>query len=369
MSTRKIGWRTGAPFGKLRRSQIVIAVTVLLSVMTAWAILGYSRGLRPARGRTDTSVQEPSPHSLNSNSPAKEYIYAGARLIATQEPGGSQGLGNGGFDFGTDHKSDISIFRPGAGTWWILNSNDNTQTVVGWGTNGDTIVPADYDGDGICDVAVFRPSNGTWFVIKSTGGTINRQFAVAGDIPVPGDYDGDGKANIAVYRPSDGTWWVLNSDNITQTVTGWGITGDRPVPADYDGDGKCDIAVFRPSNGTWWVIKSTGGTINQQFAATGDVPVPADYDGDGKANIAVYRPSNGTWWILNPDNITQTVVGWGIPNDIPVPTDYDGDGKCDVAVFRPSNGTWWIVNSSGGTTNKQFGVFGDIPVPSAYIRQ
>jgi hypothetical protein len=368
MSTRRIERRTGgAKFRRMRRFQIVIAAIVLLSVMATWTMLGYSRGFRPAHGRTATNVQElapaaemqePSPASLTAN--PKEYVYAGSRLIATEEQGGSQGTGAGGFDFGTDHKSDISIFRPSDGNWWFLDSNTLQQTSVGWGINGDIIVPADYDGDGTCDVAVFRPSNGTWFVIKSMGGTINQQFGVPGDIPVPGDYDGDGKADIAIYRPSNGTWWVLN-----QPAVGWGINNDRPVPADYDGDGKCDKAIFRPGDGTWWVIKSTdGGTIYQQFGVPGDIPVPGDYDGDGKANIAVYRPSTGTWWIFN-----QPLVGWGSNGDIPVPTDYDGDGKCDVAVFRPSNGTWWIIKSSGGTIYQLFGVTGDIPVPSAYIRQ
>src|SRR6185369_512545 len=242
MSTKRIEGRTGgAKFRKTRRSQIVIAALVLLSAMTAWTMLGYSRGLRPAAGRPATNLQEPSPASFNPANPSKEYIYAGSRLIATDEQGAGQGTAAGGFDFGSDHLSDISIFRPSDGNWWILDSNTNMQTVVGWGVNGDVIVPADYDGDGTCDVAVFRPSNGTWWVIKSTGGIINQQFALAGAIPVPGDYDGDGKANIAIYRPSDGTWWVLGSDYVTQTVTGWGIPGDRPVPADYDGDGKCDI--------------------------------------------------------------------------------------------------------------------------------
>ena len=252
MSANNARLRKGAGSTTVRRSQVIIAVVVLVSVMAAWAMLGYSSGLKTGSGRRATNAQSQSPENFSANSPSKEYIYAGARLIATQEPGGSQGSGNAaGFDFGGDHKSDISIFRPGDGSWRILNSDNNTQTVVGWGINGDTIVPADYDGDGKCDIAVFRPSDGTWWIKKSSdGGTSVYQFAVTNDIPVPADYDGDGKANVAVYRPSNGTWWILNLDNTTQTVVGWGLPGDRPVLADYDGDGKCDIAVFRPSDGT-----------------------------------------------------------------------------------------------------------------------
>ena len=92
-------------------------------------------------------------------------------------------------------------------------------------------MPADYDGDGTTDLAIFRPSNGRWYVDGIAGYTT---YGRAGDIPVPGQYDADPAIDFAVFRPSNGRWYV---DGASGFVT-LGVSGDIPVPGQYDADAR-----------------------------------------------------------------------------------------------------------------------------------
>jgi hypothetical protein len=270
-------------------------------------------------------------------------------------------------DFDGDGRTDLSVFRPSEGNWYI-NRSTAGFVVLNWGISTDRLVPGDFDGDGKTDTAVFRPtadpSQPDFYILNSNGFTVSGvSWGVSGDVPVVGDYDDDGETDVAVFRPSDNTWYILNSGGGTN-IRAYGIAGDIPVPADFIGDASTDIAVFRPSTNSYWIFNGSGDTVIP-FGAAGDFLVPADYDGDNKDDIAVFRPSTGQW-IYIPSSGGPTVFrAWGAAGDIPVPGDYDGDGTDDLAIYR--NGAWWLNSSTSGVSVQNFGISTDLAIPRQYL--
>ncbi|HVF30981.1 MAG TPA: PQQ-dependent sugar dehydrogenase, partial [Pyrinomonadaceae bacterium] len=186
--------------------------------------------------------------------------------------------------FGEDDRGELYVAGLGAGT---------VEKIVRPRSN------ADFDGDRRTDISVFRPSNGAWYILNSGNQSSQTlQFGLNGDIAANEDVDGDLTTDIGVFRPSDGTWWHFRSSNSTVSAIAFGMNGDVPAAADYDGDAMADLAVFRPSTGAWWIRRTTdpNNFLFVQFGANGDIPVAGDYDADGRSDIGVWRPSNGAWY-------------------------------------------------------------------------
>jgi uncharacterized repeat protein (TIGR03803 family) len=288
-------------------------------------------------------------------------------------------------DFDGDGRSDLVVYRPDTGTWFIRYSSSgysyaNARSYQ-WGEPGDLPLAADVDGDGKTDLVVWRPSTGMWFVRTSSTGysyaaATTYQWGQPGDVPLAADFDGDGRTDLVVYRPDDGTWWVRYSSSgysyATARVFHWGLPGDVPLVADVDGDHKADLVVYRRSTGTWYIRTSSSGyqvQLSYQFGGVNDAPLALDLDGDGKTDLAVWRPADGVWYVSYSSNqyAGWAALQWGVDGDLPLAADFDGDGRSDLVVWRPSTGVWYIRSSStgfsyGAATAYQWGLTGDEPI-------
>ncbi len=267
------------------------------------------------------------------------------------------------FDFDGDGRTDVGIFRPLEGNWYLDRSNAGLS-IFHWGLDTDRLALADYDGDGKTDLGIYR--DGQWWYFNSGNQTIALEYwGTAGDIPIPSDFDGDGKADFVYFQPTTGAWFRKGSTGTISNVQ-FGLPGDIPLIADFDGDGKADPTIFRPTDGVIWYMSSMNGLFYAHpWGQPGDIPVLGDYDGDGKTDAAVFR--DGYWRIFNSRDSSVTVYEWGYADDRPTPGDYDGDGKTDVAIYRPSNGMWFAMRSASGFFSQQFGLADDKAVPNAFL--
>lgn len=69
-----------------RRPWVLIAVAVVVSLLAAWTMLAYSGALDAVFRQKAKKGKTVSIAGLNSNAPSKEFIFAGGRMIATEEP-------------------------------------------------------------------------------------------------------------------------------------------------------------------------------------------------------------------------------------------------------------------------------------------
>lgn len=296
-------------------------------------------------------------------------------------------------DPGSDGRSDIGIYVPNTGHFWVSESTGSgLSETQDWlsdaGAASDERHIGDFDGDGRVDLGVYVPSSppgsGRFWVAVCGGGsfapreewtTYDGQAGWGNEVRHVGDYNGDGKSDLGIYVPSTGHFWVAKSTgsafNETQDWLADAVgAGDERLIGDFNGDGKSDVGVYVPSslsgNGRFWVALSNGGsfaakedwtTYNGQAGWGNEVRHVGDYDGDGKSDIGIYVPSTGQFWVaLSTGSGLTSTQQWtsgadfaGTAVDERLIGDFDGDGRSDLGVWTYSDARFWVALSTGGT--------------------
>lgn len=293
-------------------------------------------------------------------------------------------------DHDGDGKTDYSVVRSASpttqSTWhaWLSTTNGESNAQFGTGAglaNGDKLAPADYDGDGRTDIAVFRPSEGAFYILHSGTGTIRAEsFGQNGDDPtVVGDYDGNGTDDLAVYRPGatgqqSNYYYRLAANGPVFTVP-WGLGGDVPLVGDFDGDFKTDFHVARNESGSYvhYELNSTTGFKAYPWGLATDKIAVGDFDRDNRTDVCAIRTSGAAlaWFVLKSSTGGLLSQTWGTAaTDIAVPGDYDGDGRTDFAVWRNGSAPaqYYVKGSLSAASVFSWGNTSDYPLANFTVR-
>ncbi len=245
----------------------------------------------------------------------------------------------------------------------------------------DSIVVADFNGDGNLDIAIAnRTSNDISVLLGKGNGTFNPQVkysaGTGGPDPVSiaaADLNGDGKPDLVVADLGTNSVSVLLNTGTgtfkTAVVYTVGNSPSAVAVGDLNGDGMADIAVTNSADNTVTILVNNGSgvfTTAGTFAtdtAPSSVAI-ADFDGNGLNDVVTANAGgNDVSVLLNQGGgtfsaaVNSCVVSTGGScNSVPavspvsvVAVDLTGDGKPDLAVASLSQSVVTLVNSGTGT--------------------
>jgi sugar lactone lactonase YvrE len=247
------------------------------------------------------------------------------------------------------------------------------KAAIGVGSEPQSLVSADFNGDGIPDMAVLNTGSKTVSILLGNGDGSFTQAAgspfAAGTDPTwiaTGDFNSDGNADLAVVDYQGNAVIILlgNGDGTFTAAAASPVSvGSEPyavVIGDFNGDGKPDMAVTLDSPGLVAVLLGNG---DGSFTAASGSPwtvgqdpyqiVTGDFNGDGRLDLATADFGENTVMLLLGNGDGTFVPAANSPFTVGnnpsslVAADLNNDGHLDLAVANLNDNTVSILLGDG----------------------
>ena len=163
-----------------RTGKIMAIAALALICIVGTSLYAQVTSRKKAKSSSEVST-------MNLTTPSKEYIYAGSRLVATEEPTNSASPG----------LETIGLYAPATAAFFLRNTNSAgaTDITFNYGPSGLTPLVGDWNGDGVDTIGLYDPAGAAFFLrnTNSAGATditFNYGPSGLGYKPLVGDWNG-----------------------------------------------------------------------------------------------------------------------------------------------------------------------------------
>lgn len=282
-------------------------------------------------------------------------------------------------DFNGDGHQDLAILNAATTPSQVLiliGNGDGTFNTVSpasypVGSGANSIVAADFNGDGIEDLAVVNGADNTVSILMGLPYGLFQQAFNYPTGPSPAgvavaDFNGDGFADLAVATASGVSVLIGNGDATFRAPlnTAAGLATSVAV-ANFKADGRADVVLGTP-DGIVVLIGIGDGTFQGNVTyptGIGGGPVAiADFNGDGKLDIAAAAggmvsvalgKGDGTF---QPAILSASGIGNASVQSLAV-GDFNGDGHLDLATANywgcPAARMWRSCSAAGTAASRR----------------
>ena len=260
---------------------------------------------------------------------------------------------------------DLFLYRVDSGQWFNATFDPNVDGGFrfrpGEWNAGWTVLPAQFDGDGLTDAFLYNSRTGAYaWAINTTDGyrLIESAWAPGWSI-FTADFDRDERHDIFRYDVATGAWsqCTTNGSGGFDCLSDSGAPGRTIVTADFDGDGRTDILAYDPATGQFDLYLTSSAGIGLEAVRSGAMEagwsiLTANLNGDPMADLILYNAANGQWKhaVSTADAGVFTSEGgtWS-PSWEVFPADLDGNGTSDLFLYDSTTGRWFecLANTNG----------------------